>query len=1227
MEENILIQTEVEYEKLMAILTPECDENISTLKEEEIAIKINAIARYKDICVRSDNGASNQLAKILKILTHDIYKDSLHFFLELIQNADDASKSSDSGNHNLSITITKSKDIIFEYDDRGFNFSDLMAITSLGNSTKKAQLNENADIGEKGIGFKSIFAIAERVNIQSKYFSFSIDSSNGLINILKPCNITLDRHEKTKLTLILHGDKKDSDDFFEKINEWIGCNITTIGVANPFLFLKNITSVSFENQLSDSEKETIKLEKETINDNFTKITIGANKYITYTENMEFDKDDILSRWQHLQIEVEDFEKDCKSKNERCLINRPAQICFPLHTDKVNGKIYSYLPTDIKLTNFPVFINLDVHLTASRGNITKEDFSTDSAWNNKVQNNLVDFLKNAYLAIVATNEEGNELRDNAELKEIREELYKYLSFSSSSSSMYSAEIKNFISEIKNEAIFLTNSDNFVKKDDVHPISKYSDIDLIYKFLENSKGLAPYPKTLAWNSFASSVICAKSYTIYDIITNQNGIKDYWVNYDETDENKKEIIAAVLRVCKKSDGWNTSDEYKMITIECDDAFEIVSYNDLKNPVFFHAYADDVEEDKDNSVFIYQDSENEFAFSKINVFYENIYGIKKYNLANFFDSEFDKIKAEEKTAEVINRFIDKTFEFFLNNKDCYGKGSEHRFIDTLKEWTLSVEDWGEFASDTICKDYLTALGNSNICKWTIKKEYNTPEYISSYRNYMIFLGLKCEIEVVNDTLDAYSLELMPKDEMKIECTNRSLILSPLQVYYFSIINKNINVLGTQKIKDFALNINTGTKELFMLEKEKINSINENFGSCEGLELEKSDFCVIAKEYENVWRKLKVTEFNKNPYNDSKSSNESKFMNSFNSTNSSSFLDELLVLNILNKVFNVKYVCGNDEKQEAKPLSVDQFCSCYKKLEEGEKKLSSLMEKGYTIINLPSIEKFFEDPGELSSFLITLDIEIDDFNIFSVINNDNFTDDYFKLSENCKNENIKYLVKKKSNKTDTLLIILKVIHNRSMPSHIKKEIQDFFGEIREGSSDVTLSQVQGHTVYCKGVAFEHHKHELEIQISSIYSKEILQKLCSPHMLKIGQAMEGYGYTCPICGSISNAGLNSMKFKRFRNNTSTQNPYLYITSCLNCNETLSCAKSIEIMNFDEIVEKFSYFYCTDNDHIKNNSEMMTVSLIVKRFDDKILSLPMKISYYTMLIHNQKRCCDINSKKQ
>jgi HSP90 family molecular chaperone len=68
--------------------------------------------------------------------------------------------------------------ISIDCNEDGFTPENVRAICRIGESTK-IRANAQYYIGEKGIGFKSVFMVASKVHIQSGPFSFSFEHEPG----------------------------------------------------------------------------------------------------------------------------------------------------------------------------------------------------------------------------------------------------------------------------------------------------------------------------------------------------------------------------------------------------------------------------------------------------------------------------------------------------------------------------------------------------------------------------------------------------------------------------------------------------------------------------------------------------------------------------------------------------------------------------------------------------------------------------------------------------------------------------------------------------------------------------------------------------------------------------------------------------------------------------------------------------------------------------------------
>ncbi|KAG8157112.1 hypothetical protein KVR01_013102 [Diaporthe batatas] len=120
----------------------------------------------------------SSLNNSLNTLSTQLYSKPTHFLLELIQNADDnVFHRGVIPRLHLSL-YQKDGKAIFRSDcnEIGFTFQQLDALTRIGGSTKKAADGYKGYIGEKGIGFKSVFKVADLVRVASGCYEFKFDA-------------------------------------------------------------------------------------------------------------------------------------------------------------------------------------------------------------------------------------------------------------------------------------------------------------------------------------------------------------------------------------------------------------------------------------------------------------------------------------------------------------------------------------------------------------------------------------------------------------------------------------------------------------------------------------------------------------------------------------------------------------------------------------------------------------------------------------------------------------------------------------------------------------------------------------------------------------------------------------------------------------------------------------------------------------------------------------------
>lgn len=272
--------------------------------------------------------------------------DKNRFLNELLQNADDCQyPEGDLPEFDLKIignTITVS------YNELGFTKKNVRAITAIGESTKKLLwVSKDDSIGEKGVGFKSVFGVAESVEIHSKEFDFKLtDKTPTVPDKCAP----LEREKKSGTTLIFSM-KEDVRETFKEEKIFRLC-----------LCLRNLKKIHIQGTrvaISDSEEERI-------------VAVGEKNYHFEKFTYAFE----------IQDETAIAER---SVNQRVVSNEQS-ICFYIPKDyrKVNYSLYVGLPTAVEC-NIPLIIDAPFELTTSRDHVVQ------CRWNELVRDAVYDAI--------------------------------------------------------------------------------------------------------------------------------------------------------------------------------------------------------------------------------------------------------------------------------------------------------------------------------------------------------------------------------------------------------------------------------------------------------------------------------------------------------------------------------------------------------------------------------------------------------------------------------------------------------------------------------------------------------------------------------------------------------------------------------------------------------------------------------------------------------------------
>jgi len=293
----------------------------------------------------------------------NLYSKETRFLYELIQNAEDNSYSTataDGEEPFLAFKLYPHR-IIIDSNEDGFSKSNIRAICSVGNSTKK---HSAGYIGEKGIGFKSVFKIAQKVHIQSGPFSFAFshtreddDDGLGMITPYYEDAEELPIGVRTRMILTL----LDSTKFEERASEFRD-------VPNTFLmFLSQLQRLSIELYPPDNAPTATQYSKRESKENGLYTTFLAKTTREGKEESTSEK-----KYYSMKSDLHDlpFDEARKDKQGNSIDRATVILAFPVdeHDEPVLEQQYTYAFLPLRRVGFKFLIQADFVTQANREDV-------------------------------------------------------------------------------------------------------------------------------------------------------------------------------------------------------------------------------------------------------------------------------------------------------------------------------------------------------------------------------------------------------------------------------------------------------------------------------------------------------------------------------------------------------------------------------------------------------------------------------------------------------------------------------------------------------------------------------------------------------------------------------------------------------------------------------------------------------------------------------------------
>lgn len=613
-------------------------ELIEKIRREKYQIGLDVSEEYK----RGFDEIKSDLDNSLEQLSYDLYSEEIHFVLELIQNADDNTYYQNK-TPLLKFIVDKDK-ILIQNNEVGFDEKNVKALCAVGKSTKT---KSQGYIGEKGIGFKSVFRISDYPHIFSNGFSFHFKRKDEKFDLGYIVPYWVDEvpdYVNTSLTNIVLPLREDAKEHLAKFRE-----------IEPqlLLFLQKLSSIEIHNKLNHS---------------FQKYSKSERNGIIKIKSEESEESYRLIK---KPIKVPEYINEEKRKVPETEI----VLGFPLNPDgsaktDTEQKVFAFLPT--RPYGFKFIIQADFLVPASR-----EDIDKDKDWNKWIGENI----PQVFLTAVEQFKKDSK---------IQKTFLNYLPLESEINDNYFAKVVEDLKEslLKTECI-LTESKKWLNPSKVFRASKdlrklISNKDLI-KFFDKEY-LSPEVQNNTENQILDFLEIS-SFSIEDLIKCLND-KD-WLEA-QPDKWLRELYGYLENESLDEDLLEEIGNLSIIRLE---NTEMQSPND--NPIFFPFRKKQIYGFEHKLPFIKKETlsskEVDEFLKKLNISNPQPFEIIENYILKNFSNEDKETNWQSKETDVLVGYT----KYIKDNLNAYEKESDKRLNSKKYEWQKKDDPLAKLKSE----------------------------------------------------------------------------------------------------------------------------------------------------------------------------------------------------------------------------------------------------------------------------------------------------------------------------------------------------------------------------------------------------------------------------------------------------------------------------------------------------------------------------------------------------